>query len=494
MSKSFRSFSYVLAAAFQILQFLNISSAQVVDVRISIEPGSKPTAHVEGRFLNTQRTNKPNLAFLREYAGTAGLADRIRGLRLTDASGNAVEAKMLMPGEYLAAADIAGWSYDVALVPLPNALSRAHVSWIDDDRGILMLGDLFPQSAEARRPARVTLQLPNGWEAVSTEPRSSNGTFDISDVDKAVFLITKTGVARALSSQNGLTSTTLLDKWQFTDTDASSAANEIVRAYASILGEPPSRNVRIFMLRLPAGTPAGKWEGDTRGNTVTILSSDMPFASQSRQRLQEQLRHELFHLWFPNGVNLSGNYDWFYEGFALYASLKTGVAANHLSFDNFLDTLARAYDIENTGAARSLIDSSKRRWLGENTALYARGILAAFIVDVALLTHSNGRRSIDSLLREIYQRHGLSTPRTDGNDAVLSAMRKYAELNSVVSRFIIGSDKFDWRDELLAAGIEASTTDGRTALAVHRSPNRRQREILDRLGYNSWRKLSERGR
>jgi predicted metalloprotease with PDZ domain len=257
-----------------------------------------------------------------------------------------------------------------------------------------------------------------------------------------------------------------------------------------VFGSDNSNAVFINIFRFPQATPIGQWEAETRGRNITIASSDMPFKSQSLQRLHEQLRHEIFHLWLPNGVNLNGQYDWFYEGFALYRSLKLGVAVNRIRFEDFLDTLARVYDIDRLSAQKtSLIDASKNRWVGANTRVYARGMLVAFLCDVATLDSSKGKRSIDTLLSELYQKHRTPSATTDANAAILTLMKSRKELVPIVERYVAGSEPLDWTALLQKAGIDATTRDQLTRLATVAKPSGRQKDLLDKLGYNSWRKL-----
>jgi hypothetical protein len=130
-------------------------------------------------------------------------------------------------------------------------------------------------------------------------------------------------------------------------------------------GTDAANEIFVNVLKFPQQVGFGQWQAETRGRNITIISSDMAFRTQSLQRLHEQLRHEMFHLWIPNGVNLEGNYDWFYEGFALYASLKMAVAMNRIRFGDFLDTLSRAQAIDARQSNRlSLIDASHERWSG----------------------------------------------------------------------------------------------------------------------------------
>ncbi|HEX2639980.1 MAG TPA: hypothetical protein VHL50_05385, partial [Pyrinomonadaceae bacterium] len=278
--------------------------------------------------------------------------------------------------------------------------------------------------------------------------------------------------------------------WNFSDDELDRTAREIFEADRKLFGGVPANEALVMLSKFPNSAAPGNWEGDTRGNIVTIVSSDMPFKTQSIQRLHEQLRHEIFHLWIPNGVVLTGSYDWFYEGFALYESLKTAVALNRIRFDDYLDTLGRAHSIDTLQSQRpSLIDASKSRWAGANTQVYARGMLVAFLCDLAIMQRGKGWNSVDDLVRNVFQTyHNAAEPR-DGTEAVLSIMRSRPELSGIVDKYIQGKETINWDNDLRSAGIEPSSTDFNTTLKVVEKPSGRQKALLDKLGYNNWRKL-----
>jgi predicted metalloprotease with PDZ domain len=193
----------------------------------------------------------------------------------------------------------------------------------------------------------------------------------------------------------------------------------------------------------------------------------------------------MFHLWIPNGVELSGNYDWFYEGFALYRSLKFGVEAKQIRFTDLLNSLAQAYNLENIQPnGISLVEASKARWSGANTRIYARGMVVAFLCDLALLQRSKGKVSNETLLREIFRQHHNSVAREDGNAAILRLFGRYPELDEIVRLYISGSEKVEWEKYLHLAGIESSSLGDRVNLKVTTRPGRRQKDLLKRLGYN----------
>lgn len=491
LSKTFRSICPVFAILLLILQFFTNSNGQDLDVIIKIVVDKRITAEISGTFApEIDRKNPRNLSLLNDYAGTTGLAERFSNVKIFDRTGKPIGQKRLTPAEIVSESDIEAFSYTVDLSPLSGPSAAAHVSWMKNDAGIVMLDDLLPQASG--RSGRIKFDVPAGASIITSESRDGPQTFNVADIEKAVFYVGSDRREKVLQVGKSRLTLSLFGEWLFSDDEAAATATSILLEYERLFAISSEQDLNIAVLKFPAAITTGNWEADTRGRSVTIISSDMPFKSQSKQRLHEQLRHEMFHLWIPNGVNLSGNYDWFYEGFALYQSLKTGVATNTIGFDNFLDTLGRAYSIDRSQSSRlSLIEASKNRFGGANTQVYARGMIVAFLCDLVLLNDSKGKRSIRDFLREIYQKHHNAVARIDGNDAVLSAFAAHAELRPIVDRYINGTEKIDWREYISVAGFESTEQNLTSVLTVLPKLTSRQKDLLDKLGYNTWRKLSD---
>jgi hypothetical protein len=470
--------------ALLILQFINNSLGQDASGIITIDGSNPSLVSVEGRF---GAGDKRNFWFLKDFGGYALPGDRISDVVLRDANGRTVEAKKLQPGEYLAGGDFLQWSYKIDLTPPKMPSAAAHISWIGIDRGIIMLDDILPQLS-SNSQATVEFVLPAGWFVLSTEKGIGKNKFQTNEPPKAVFIVVKNFRLRSI---NDRASFVISDDWQFSDEEAAAISRDIYDYYKTLFGSGPADPFLLCLMKFPATAEAGLWEADTRRSTITVLSSDMPFKTQSLQRLHEQLRHEIFHLWIPNGINLSGNYDWFYEGFALYISLKNGVLMDRIRFDDFLDTLSRAFMIDSAQTPRfSLIEASQKRWSGSNTTVYARGMIVAFLCDLALLNKSKGKTDVSGPVKEIFEKYRLQQPSVDGNEAVLAIMKKHTELAPIVESYIKGNAKVVWSAELAAVGISAEVRNSVTVLKTVERPNGRQRQMLDKLGYNSWRKLT----
>ena len=116
-------------------------------------------------------------------------------------------------------------------------------------------------------------------------------------------------------------------------------------------------------------------------------------------------------------------------------------------------------------------------------------MLVAFLCDIAMLKASNRKASVDDLLSAINSQHRLASKRVDGTEAAISIMSDRKELATILSQYVRGVTAVDVAAFVDGSGITA--TSGRIArLSVKEKLDRREKVILDKLGYNNWRKLA----
>jgi predicted metalloprotease with PDZ domain len=494
MSKPNRIIFFAGFVFAQIFSFCAFLCAQTIEAKIKIESLSPEIVIVEGAYSQEQNARRTkNFSFALSYAGIENLGERISDVRLFDENKREIVHKKLVAGEYLAEREITSWSYKIK-PESGEVTAKAHVSSVSGEQAILMLNDLIPQfdtESDEKKSAKISFELPENWKIASTEKNTGANIFEIADIEKAVFYAGKNWREKEISVGGARVHFIINGARQFSDEEAFLLAQEIFGFYQKLFGSAPKETVQIYLGTL-GDAKFGRWAAETRGASVTIFSAEMPFKTQSLQRLHEQLRHEIFHLWMPNNLNLSGNYDWFYEGFALYESLRMGVAVNRLRFEDFLDTLARAHSIDSLQTQRvSLIEASKNRWNGANTQIYARGMLVAFLCDIAILEKSKGKNSLSDVLKEIYLKHSFPNLGSEANAAILSVLRNRSELRPIIEKYVEGKENIVWKTDLLAVGIESAEENFQTKLTVKTKPNGRQKDLLNELGYNNWRKLSE---
>lgn len=450
---------------------------------------ARQAAAVSGKWASPVGSRR-GLSFLNSAVGVPNLGRRISEVKMSDAAGEPVAFKAFNAAEYVAEKEFSAFSYLVDLRTQADNRSAAHASWIGAETGLIFLDDVLPLVPDGGKTgARILITVSGGWKLVGAETSRPDRVYEFASVGRSAFVIGKE--LRQIEGQRGNAAFTLIvgGQWLFTDTEASSMAAEIYDEYKKIFGCAPVEHAYVVLLPMPqAGVSKGVWEAETRGPTVVVSSSDMPFKTQSLQRLHEQLRHEIFHLWLPNGVNLTGPYDWFYEGFALYESLKTGVALNRIRFDDMLDTLSRAHGLDAAIAPRrSLLEASRDRWNGADTQLYARGMVAAFLADVVLLERSKGKDSIEAILSKLFAAHRPPARPIEGNAAVLELFGTAPELGEIAANYIRGAKPIAWDGIIGLAGLEEAPG---VPLRVKPKISGRQRAILNKLGYNNWRNLT----
>jgi len=485
---------FSISLSFLIFLFL---TANIVarDIDVSLELLSDSRLQVKVELMRNPDLAVRDISFLQNIADVSALGGRIENFAAFDANGNSVEVVKLIDGEFRTSRPARTWQYVINPKVPAKLTDTAHISWMSKDLGLLMTGDLIPQFKLGRDPvsARIALVMPPDWRVRTGESVTGQMIFEVKNIENAIFLIGKNIREKTIQLDKTTLSFAFSGDWQFSDEEALEMATSILVEYKSIFKEIPHQKININLLPFPAdNSQPDRWRAETRGSTVTILSGSLPYKSQAVQRLHEQLRHEIFHLWMPNSLALTGNYDWFYEGFTIYQALRTGVELKQIRFEDFLNTLGRAFEMSNILSESqqiTLLEAAGRRWLGTGNLVYAKGLVVAFLCEVRILQESKGRRDLKTVFQQLYQKLKKPNQIQDGNSAITRILKTFPELNLIVQNYIEGSSKIDWQNELREVGLESERDGFKTRLKVTAKPGGRQKDLLDKLGYNHWRKL-----
>jgi hypothetical protein len=475
-----------------------MAAAQETKFAVRVLAGSPACAVVQGASAPAR-----TWSFANEYGGVSQLATRITAFRVYDGNNRETGAREIGPGQFSSSSDATRFQYRVALGLPAIGPDAAHRSWFDGTRGVLMLADLLPDFGDSTQtlsagasgtlaPAKfvrhptVTLDLPPGFTAYSSESLNGAGTFDVPDAKSAVIFF---GKALRVSHQmiSGTTVELLTDtEWAFTDVEALTMVNQIVKAHRETFDLMPANRVIVALIPLSAPAGAKKWTAETRGTSVTILLARETVKNVALAQLSVPLTHELFHLWIPNGVNLSGDYDWFYEGFTVYQAARSGVRLGFLSFQDFLNAIARAYDSYLTNSERnhwSLVDASARRWTTGESIVYSKSMLVAFVYDLSLRYTSNRKFSLDDIYRALVRRFGHVGTSTDGTRAVTEVLDE--RLPGFSDQYIQKAAAIDLSVQLEKFGLRLERFGALSRITISESPTRQQRDLLRDLGYNA---------
>ncbi|HEX8129116.1 MAG TPA: hypothetical protein VF527_08450 [Pyrinomonadaceae bacterium] len=472
---------WFICAAFLLLSGINLAAqAQSINARISVVSLTPPRIRVEAERAEGTKA----WSFRNAYAGIIGLGERIEKLSLSDVSGGEIAARKIAPGEYEAAREATKVSYELKLDPPRGTNDTAHASWLTGTRGVLMPGDLLPLPL-AR--ARLSLTLPAQWKVATIETRNGDGQYEIEDAESSIFFV-GVDLRTTQTRVSGMDVTfATAGEWAFADEDVAGVVRDIFEKHAQINGSIPRKNALILLAPFPQTTDASRWSAETRGGTVFFLSGRSPSKAAGLARLSVPLAHEILHLWVPNALALSGDYAWFYEGFTVYQSMRVSVDLGYLTFQDYLDSLARAHDsylARREQDKHSLVEASMRRWGGSSALIYHKGMLVAALYDLSVRRNSRGKRGLEDVYRALFRERRAGVERREGNAAVIAALNSVAGGSDFSKRYIESAGTLDLTGALGAFGLKAERNGARTQITVADSISRAQRDLLRRMGYN----------
>ncbi|HLM23665.1 MAG TPA: hypothetical protein VK274_01355 [Pyrinomonadaceae bacterium] len=411
-------------------------------------------------------------SFRNAYAGVLGIAERIQDFRAVDA-----DVRKAAAGEYRSDRKSSKISYTVKL-PKPTLAGVSHLTWLVEDRGVLMLADLIPIEVDSLSAEFV---LPEGWTGESSISRDAGGRYDVAEPEKAVFLLGST-LRKSSTTVDGMPLDIVLSgKWRFKERDASERATRVMQKYLELTGfRLPGKSV-IMIAPLPIKDGKTEWKAETRGSTVVLLINPDAGFKLWKAQLTIIFTHEVLHLWVPNSLKLEGDYDWFFEGFTLYTALRTALELRVIDFKEYLATLGRVYDVYRAHPdTLSLIDESERRWASTGSQVYVKGMLVAFLYDLMVRKESGGQRTLAYSYRDLFS--GRLTDGADANDVIISVLGSTPDSRSFIKAYVENSMPVELNKVLPAYGLSVLFTGKGSQLRVS-DVNEDQKQLLRSLGY-----------
>ena len=459
------------------------AAALQVNVRINLNPENNRVA------VDVNGPSTGSWSFRDRYAGVLGLGKRIESFSALDESGAELSTRKIAPGQFEAGRAASHFRYEVNLTPPLSGPDSARVSWLNNQRGLLMLADLLPVFSSKGNEdvvANVRFRMPDGWKAYSNGGETSQSGPVITGIDQTVFAVGNQ-LRTSVKTESGMPFRLVADgDWAFADGEVVEMTGKILNAHREVFGTMPAKQGTLILFPFAGAAAASQWSAETRGTTVTLLIGKLPSKVGALAQLSTPLTHELFHLWVPNALALEGDYDWFYEGFTVYQAACTAVRLDLLTFSEFLNAIARAYDASApTTNALSLIEASGRRWTTGQSSVYSKSLVVAFLYDLRVRSASRGKLSLENAYRSLFQKYSASKgANTDGNTASIEALAFNPLAKEFLERFIRRPVTINLATELPEFGLQVETVGLRTHISVSEKLNKHQRDLLRELGYN----------
>jgi len=268
-------------------------------------------------------------------------------------------------------------------------------SLITDGWAIFRGDDIVPPAAVrsvkgARAQARLQIDAPDGWSVVTAFPKGDDGWFHVDDPERnfdrpvgwmaagklGVRRDTAAGIQVAIAGPTGQ-GIRRMDMLAF--------LNWNLPGLKQVFPDFPGR-----LLILSAGDPM--WRGGLSGPGSLFIHAERPLISANGT---STLLHELVHL--AQGYRADPGGDWIVEGVAEYYSIEIMRRSGTLSSERARRALE---SVSRWGEAAERLDTDR-----SSGAVTARAVRLLADMDAELRQRSNGKASLDDVVRALSERH-----------------------------------------------------------------------------------------
>ena len=306
-------------------------------------------------------------------------------------------------------------------------------SWVERDFALLNGTSLYLYSEESRNlPQHLEVVRPADWVRVyvALPGPDSHGPYRAQDFDELVDSPLLAGNATEYRFEAGGAEFALVNYGETEQWDSDKAAEDLFRiaqAHLDFWDVNPFDRRYLFVNILLSGK-----SGLEHDHSTVIMGS--PSLMRRREDYVDWLAlasHELFHAWNVRRMRPRAlseyNYDeevytrelWLAEGLTSYYDNLLLFRAAVVTVQELFDLLAtemQQFELQPgrlvTSAELASFDSWVRHYkptanlINSNSNYYRMGSLIGFVIDTAIRQDTNGRRSLDDAMREMYARYG----------------------------------------------------------------------------------------
>ncbi|HEV8369859.1 MAG TPA: hypothetical protein VGQ39_18030 [Pyrinomonadaceae bacterium] len=443
-------------------------------VKVSIHTPSEVQIHI------SDLPPAASWSFRNSYAGALGLGEKISGFQAKRFDERLL-VKTITPGEYRSEKLAENVTYLVSIPP-SRSTDLAHVSWLTGESGLLMLADLLPESLSAEHGAVLEFDLPIGWAVHSHVMPDEGQRYSVDQVAAEVFFVGR-GLRVASKIVRDMNLQVVIDtKLMLNETDVLKAAARVLEEYSDLTRFKLRQNPTILVASFPVSDSDSRWKSETRGSSVMLLLNQETLAKNWRAQLAVIFTHEIFHWWVPNSLLLTGNYDWFFEGFTLYVGLQAALRLKLIGFEEYLATLSRVYDSYlSYPDEQTLIEASEKRWTSSNPIVYDKGMLAAFVYDLTRRSATKGKTGLGDQYRAFFSQ--LAGEPANANDVIIRLLTSSPETAGFSKSYIESRNRIELEKILTPFGLAVETTGRNSHINVRKQLTDDQKRLLRSLGY-----------
>jgi predicted metalloprotease with PDZ domain len=305
---------------------------------------------------------------------------------------------------------------------------------LDDTHGFWNGACVFLYADALRdRPQRVTVIPPIGWHTtVGLDTDGEPNRFRAANYDELIDSPFEVGTHEVIefTVENKLHRIAIWGRVDTPREQLKADFTKIIETARALFGDPlPYPDYTFILLSSPS-----QYGGLEHSRSCALLTSPFGFAPRKKyEEFLELVSHEFFHLWNVKRIHPAalGPFDyqreaytrslWVMEGVTSYYDRHLLVRAGLQPAKRYLEKIGEELGkIANTPGRlkQSLEESSFDAWIklyrpDENSvnstiSYYLKGGWVALLLDLAIRARTEGRRSLDDVMRLLWDRHGKS--------------------------------------------------------------------------------------
>lgn len=258
---------------------------------------------------------------------------------------------------------------------------------------------------------------------------------------------------------------------------AAADAAKIVAEHQKMWGSIPYKRYHFFNLIAESGG------GLEHNSSTVLLTSRWAFRNEKNyQKWLGLVSHEFFHAWNVRRLRPKAltKYDyqsevyfdelWVAEGITSYYDELGLVRAGLTKPKEYLSILSKQIEILQTSPGRqkqSLVESSHDAWIkyyrpdenSTNTTInyYNKGAIAGMLLDIAIRRRTVNQKSLDDVMRLMYQRYAEKDGFTNLEFAAVASEVAGSDLSDWFQRAIFSTEELDYDEALEWLGLQFKT-------------------------------------
>lgn len=516
----------VVALVFWISPLSSASDKSKIDYSISLENSEEKTISVTCKFIPSTSMDSIQFYMEKQHNRFFWYPDYIQNLMVSNLKGGNLRVNKTDHD------DRTVWTvsginqpiivkYTVTLTHLDYAIARygpyehgigvGALPFMEENYGFITGRSVFivPDIDEEKEVLDiiVNFDLPLDWKVDNPweEIDKNRNSFKVENTENLIKPYISFGKYRSYDykvKNVDLSLVILGDIWKFEDQEFLSMYEKIATHEINLFGSCPYDKVVMMVQPYPgtADMQGYGWSGFSDCGSITLaIDEKIEPGNPAWDGVLSFIAHEFFHIWNGNAIafekspatefNTAG---WFIEGFTVYYEYLTSVRSDGISKEDFYQGIARMYQnyLDNSQRASCSMSEAALRFSESEDffhLFYKGGALAAFMTDIKIRELTQNERSLDDVMRLLYEQHTTSEDQTE--EDLLKAFNEVAsaDLSDFFHTYVYGTEELPFLDYLKIAGLEITEveTDKPYFGASFPPPAENQKAVVNKVLKNS---------